>query len=83
MKKFKNIDIKEYAPKNIIKKNKYSFFPFFICIVIGLASNKIYLFDKEQVPEGDAKSYAPEIGAIYKFTSACSRTVILILKSNQ
>ena len=41
-------------------------------LVIGLAANKMDLFDKEQVSEGDARSYASEIGAVFKLTSACS-----------
>ena len=47
-----------------------------INIVIGLAANKSDLFDKEQVPEGDARNYASEIGAVFKLTSACSGTGI-------
>jgi hypothetical protein len=47
-----------------------------INIVIGLAANKSDLFDKEQVPEADARSYASQIGAVFKLTSACSGTGI-------
>ena len=41
-----------------------------------MAANKSDLFDKEQVPEGDARNYASEIGAVFKLTSACSGTGI-------
>ncbi len=44
----------------------------FIILVIGLAANKSDLFDKEQVPEADARNYAAEIGAVFKLTSACT-----------
>jgi hypothetical protein len=37
-----------------------------------LAANKSDLFDKEQVPEADARNYASEIGAVFKLTSACT-----------
>ena len=37
-----------------------------------MAANKSDLFDKEQVPEADARSYAQEIGAVFKLTSACT-----------
>jgi len=49
--------IKEFAPKNII---------------IAIAANKSDLIEKEQVPEGDARKYAKEVGAIFKLTSACT-----------
>ena len=70
--------IKEYAPKNIGKKNIiFNNKLFFIyIIVIGLAANKSDLFDKEQVPEADARSFAAEIGAVFKLTSACTATGI-------
>ena len=48
----------------------------FIFIVIGLAANKSDLFDKEQVPEQEARNYASEIGAVFKLTSACTATGI-------
>ena len=34
------------------------------------------LFDKEKVSEGEARSYASEIGAVFKHKSACSGTGI-------
>ena len=37
-----------------------------------MAANKSDLFDKEQVPESEARSYASEIGAVFKLTSACT-----------
>ena len=49
--------LKESAPKNI---------------VIGLAANKSDLFDKEKVSEEKARTFAKEIGAIFKLTSACT-----------
>ena len=39
-------------------------------IVIGLAANKSDLIDKEEVPEGEARQFAQDIGAIFKLTSA-------------
>ena len=39
-------------------------------IVIGLAANKSDLIDKEEVPEGEARQFALDIGAIFKLTSA-------------
>jgi len=48
------------------------FFHYFINLVIGLAANKSDLFDKEQVPEAEARKYAQEIGAVFKLTSACT-----------
>ena len=41
-----------------------------------MAANKSDLFDKEQVPEADARNYAQEIGAVFKLTSACTATGI-------
>ena len=41
-----------------------------------MAANKSDLFDKEQVPEADARSFASEIGAVFKLTSACTATGI-------
>ena len=41
-----------------------------------MAANKSDLFDKEQVPEADARNYASEIGAIFKLTSACTASGI-------
>ena len=41
-----------------------------------MAANKSDLFDKEQVPEAEARSYAQEIGAVFKLTSACTATGI-------
>lgn len=41
-----------------------------------MAANKSDLFDKEQVPEADARQYAKEIGAVFKLTSACTATGI-------
>ena len=41
-----------------------------------MAANKSDLFDKEQVPEADARNYAQEIGAVFKLTSACTGTGI-------
>ena len=41
-----------------------------------MAANKCDLFDKEQVPEADVRSYAQEIGAVFKLTSACTATGI-------
>ena len=35
-----------------------------------MAANKSDLFDKEQVPEENARKFAKEIGAIFKLTSA-------------
>ena len=55
---------------------------YFIIIVIGLAANKSDLFDKEQVPEAEARSYAAEIGAIFKLTSACTATGVEELFKN-
>ena len=37
-----------------------------------MAANKSDLFDKEQVPEENARKFAKEIGAIFKLTSACN-----------
>ena len=47
--------IKDYAPKNTI---------------IAIAANKSDLFEKEQVPEAEARGFAKEIGAIFRLTSA-------------
>ena len=41
-----------------------------------MAANKSDLFDKEQVPEAEARQYAAEIGAVFKLTSACQATGI-------
>ena len=41
-----------------------------------MAANKSDLFDKEQVPEADARKYAQEIGAVFKLTSACTASGI-------
>jgi len=66
--------IKDFAPKNISKLKYINYF----CnnVVIGLAANKSDLFDKEQVSEAEARSYAAEIGAVFKLTSACNATAI-------
>ena len=37
-----------------------------------MAANKSDLFDKEKVPEENARKFAKEIGAIFKLTSACT-----------
>ena len=47
--------IKDYAPKNTI---------------VAIAANKSDLFEKEQVPEAEARGFAKEIGAIFRLTSA-------------
>ena len=47
--------IKDYAPKNTI---------------VAIAANKSDLFEKEQVPESEARAFAKEIGAIFRLTSA-------------
>ena len=49
---------------------------FVIIIVLGLFGNKSDLFEKEQVPEAEARNYAKEIGAIFKLSSACNGTGI-------
>ena len=41
-----------------------------------MAANKSDLFDKEQVPEAEARNYASQIGAVFKLTSACTATGI-------
>ena len=53
--------IKEVAPKNII---------------LGVAANKCDLYDDEAVSEEEARSFANEIGAIFKLTSASTNTGI-------
>ena len=44
--------------------------------VIAIAANKSDLFDKEQVPENEARNFATEIGAFFNLTSCCSNTGI-------
>ena len=39
-------------------------------LVIGMAANKCDLFEKEQVPEAEARKFADEIGATFNLTSA-------------
>ena len=63
--------IKDHAPKNISKLILWNYI-IIKNIVIGLAANKSDLFDKEQVPEAEARKYAQEIGAVFKLTSACT-----------
>ena len=53
--------IKECAPPNI---------------VIGIAANKSDLYDNEQIPEEEARSFANEIGAVFQLTSASTNTGI-------
>ena len=53
--------IKEVAPKNII---------------LGVAANKCDLYDDEAVSEEEARSFANEIGAIFKLTSASTNSGI-------
>ena len=77
LKKFKNIGIiklKNLHQKILVSKIYKNIFV--IIIVLGLAANKSDLFDKEQVPEAEARNYSKEIGAIFKLTSACSGTGI-------
>lgn len=39
-------------------------------VVIAIAANKSDLYEKEQVPEEEARSFAKNIGAIFRLTSA-------------
>ena len=48
-------DIKEHAEEDI---------------VLAIAGNKADLYDKEDVPEDEAREFAKDIGAIFKLTSA-------------
>ena len=48
-------DIKEHAEEDI---------------VLAIAGNKADLYDKEDVPEDEARAFAKDIGAIFKLTSA-------------
>ena len=43
-----------------------------ISIVIAIAANKSDLFEKEQVPENEARNFACEIGAFFQYTNLCN-----------
>ena len=45
-------------------------------IVIGMAGNKCDLFEKEEVPDSEAKEFADSIGAMFELTSAQNNTGI-------
>ena len=55
LKSYWHNQIKDYAPKNTI---------------VAIAANKSDLFEKEQVPETEARAFAKDIGAIFRLTSA-------------
>ena len=54
-------ELKEHADKNV---------------VLGVAGNKSDLYEKEEVPEQEAREYAKSIGAIFCLTSAQSNSGI-------
>jgi hypothetical protein len=47
-----------------------------LILVIAVAANKSDLFEKEQVPEKEARDFAKSIGAIFRSTSAYSASGI-------
>ena len=73
IKKFWYNEIKKNCAKNI---SKYYIYFILMNLVIGLAGNKIDLYDKEQVSEAEARKYASEIGVVFKLTSALNGTGI-------
>ena len=54
-------ELREHADKNV---------------VLGVAGNKSDLYEKEEVPEQEAREYAKSIGAIFCLTSAQSNSGI-------
>ena len=61
--------IKEYAPTIV---NKWKLIIYYFSFSNWISD----LFDKEQVPEANARNYASKIGAVFKLTSACNATGI-------
>ena len=51
-------------------------------IILGVAGNKCDMYEKEEVPEGDAKQFAEKIGAFFEITSAKNNTGITDLFMN-
>lgn len=47
-----------------------------LLLVVAVAANKSDLFEKEQVPEKEARDFAKSIGAIFRSTSAYSASGI-------
>ena len=45
-------------------------------VVIGIAGNKCDLYDREEVPEQEAREFAKSIGAVFSLTSAQNNTGI-------
>ena len=75
------LELKEYWMEQVqehgisdISKNIFIFLIHFL--VIGMAGNKSDLFNKEEVDENEAKSYAESNGAVFKVTSAFNNSGI-------